>query len=561
MPDGHGQPEPAPDVELAREIRALRRKATMRRRLVALAVFGHVLVLVVVVVLPYLRARERSFDARERYARFVACVVDGEPLEDPGLGLPEGARLGYVDVVRRGELGACAEALRAIPPEPIFWILPATRHAERQVRRAVALVDEELDAARGGRLGEAPAEPIPERPWLAIQRLTAAFTLWSREADTSVDLEAPAVRLPAAARALRPERVPVRDRAGAVNRLGGTQERVELTALDERGLSWVRVGGGGVDFRRLHRPRTVAAVLPGRAPTLLWRTADASCGFDRCAGRSMGLATLGEDDVITPAPAWLAAHPESPAAVWLGEGELRVVARAGRDALELRVFDRPDAPTDEGEPPAGPRLRTPLGEGRAARFLAGEPRWLTDAGIVGPEPETLVLSGRFASLRGCGEWLVASGPERRIALRGDVTHALPSAGSLRALDCAEGALLVHRREGEDDVLHRCLAEGCVSERFPGQRVAAALERGASSPTVVVAAWRTRGGAIAIARWAEELEGSVRPAPCFSESGGFCGPALVGAVPGRLLVAGRQREDVLVLESADGRRWQPLAGLR
>ncbi|MEO0322013.1 MAG: hypothetical protein AAF447_03580 [Myxococcota bacterium] len=588
MPDGQPGPRPPEgldDATLAEEIRALRHASTRRKRLIALAVAGHLVVLVVVVVLPYLRARQRCLEARHRYAAFAACLVNGEPEAAPGLGLPEGALRGYVDVVRRAGLEACLPALDAVAPEPLFWMLPATRHAERQVRRATDKVREEMAQASGGRLAEAPPQPVPERPWLAVQRLIAALTLWAQEADASLNLEAPAVTLRTPRSVVPPERVPVRDRAGSRVTLQVDAERLTVTALDPRGVSWVQVGGGGVDARRLRRPRTLAAVVPGATPTLLWRTDDARCGPSRCVGRAFGLATLGPEDVVTPPPRWFAAHPERVAAVDLAATGVQVVARHAEGELELRRFARAPGPGTRGmetrgtetrgagtggagtPSPAAPLQRRALGPGRQAAFVRGKPVWLSEAGLhMGPEA-SLVAPGRFARLEACGAWLVVSGPETRQVRWGSTRLDLPPEGRVELLDCAGDALLLGRRDGDDSTVHRCGRQGCESVELPGHRVRGALLRGASGEAAaapapaLLASWTRTGGAIALARWDETLGPWQRPAACLSESGGFCGPARVAAGPGRVVAAGRQRDDLLVIESVDGRAWRPLRGLR
>ncbi|HJL27848.1 MAG TPA: hypothetical protein RMI62_02065, partial [Polyangiaceae bacterium LLY-WYZ-15_(1-7)] len=58
-----------------------------------------------------------------------------------------------------------------------------------------------------------------------------------------------------------------------------------------------------------------------------------------------------------------------------------------------------------------------------------------------------------------------------------------------------------------------------------------------------------------------------PAACFSEGPlsrtpvGFCGRPSIGSRRGRVVLVAREGSDALVLESRDGRRFEPLHGLR
>ena len=71
-----------------------------------------------------------------------------------------------------------------------------------------------------------------------------------------------------------------------------------------------------------------------------------------------------------------------------------------------------------------------------------------------------------------------------------------------------------------------------------------------------------GGEIRVQVWNEEgLSVPVVPAPCWSESGGFCAPMAMTSRDGRVVLGGRDGQDLLVIETRDGARWRRLVGLR
>ena len=370
---------PALDPELRRLAAASKR----RKRLILAVIVGNALVALLLIGGPYLRGRHRALEGRQAFAEFAACLWGARPAPSPGLALPEGEEERFVDAFRYHEPGHgggespdrseprevrpsapalaarawpmhCAEELAAVAPSSAFWLFPDTRHAEGQVRRAVAMVRSELeDAARHlRRVGNARAEGVvPWRPRLASLRLQAALTLWSQEADVSLGLEKPMLTWPAhGPSTVRPERVPLRAAPNARVELLPRGDGLEVRALDSRGVSWVRVGGGRVDVRRLRRPRLVQGLgISSRWPLLVWSTPADRC-VDGCARHSMGVAWLTDATAVTPEPVWLASHPQGPvenSVRALVDGTVMVVSATPDGSSELRTFARVLTPSSQ----------------------------------------------------------------------------------------------------------------------------------------------------------------------------------------------------------------------
>ena len=112
--------------------------------------------------------------------------------------------------------------------------------------------------------------------------------------------------------------------------------------------------------------------------------------------------------MVTPEPRWFAAHPDTLRAVHVDEETVRAIARQAGGALELRSFPR-RAAADEAEGPVAPQETQPLGAGRQAAYVHGEPTWLTPEGLRAGRDARLVLAGRFG---GRFEGMPMGGPYR-----------------------------------------------------------------------------------------------------------------------------------------------------
>lgn len=547
---------PDADVTVEEEARALRRGSRRTQRLWLAAIVGNVLVAAGLLGGPYLRGRHRALEARAHFAEFAACLTGGEALASPGLGFPEGSAEGTADRFRQDPAwpGDCRDALRAVAPDESFWLLPDTRHAEGETRRAVRMVAGELDRVAGAsRQGK-----VPERPWLATQRLVAALTLWAREADVSLDLEAPAIAMNVPL-TLVPTRVPLEAARDAEVALRVRGDGIEAVALDARGISWVRVGGGVADVHRMRRPALVRGiVLRGLVPRLLWATDETRCGDDRCVRRATGVSTLDPERRELPDPVWLAAHPagELEDAVRFDGEQAWILART-LEGTVLRRFDllepAPASEDSETEPAVGEDISDLALDG--ASFAGASVVGLSNGAVV---RDGEVLSGEANLLWVAGgDSLFAGGEARTVWLAENVVEVpVPPLVERHVRTSSEGVAALVGRDAEGVVwAARCL-ELCEAHAIgPADAFAA----GFAGETLVVASSED-GGQIHLALVADGLSRVAAPAACWSEAGGLCGKPFVAAARDRLVLGARDRTDMLMVETRDGRDWRRLRGL-
>ena len=568
------------------DFRALSRDALRRRRLWLLGILGNAVVALVLVGGPYWRGRERALEARRDFAALCACLWDAEIAASPGLTLPPQDLPAYVDAATDPEWPSrCVARAEALAPEAAFWLFPDTRAAEDDLRRAGAMVAREL---RDASSAVDPGASVPMRPRLAVLRLAAAIGVLAREADASLDLDAPAILLPDAHTA-SPERVPLRAMSDAIVEMRPWAEGVELLALDARGVSWTRVGGGQVDHRRLRRPALVSGVTRDRhaRPWLVWSTPEARCLATGCARQALGIAPLDDATVVTPRPRWLAAHPwRGPRSVAIDDDAVWVLALTDEAGAELRRFALPTLSSNEGsnegpnegpnegsnegpneEPPRRAELAVALGADGAAVVDAGRvtfPR----AGELVEWREGAERSFGVGTIERQGAIRVVRDGTTRVLVHDDgrrVQLADTPEGTLRAVADALvlGAVVLDR----DRRVHaiRC-APACVGWREIGRGVRA-FEAAALRGAIVIATVQRARGAQVVRRLDDELSSPVRPGACFregelvAEPTGMCGPPLMVAGEDRVIVGARDGEDVLVVQSEDGRTFVPLRGLR
>jgi hypothetical protein len=596
---------PVPSDPEEEDFRALSRDALRRRRLWLLGIVGNALVALVLVGGPYWRGRERALEARRDFAALCACLWNAEVAPRPGLTLPPADLPAYVDAASDPEWPSrCLARAEALAPEAAFWLFPDTRAAEDDLRRAGAMVAREL---RDASSAVDPGASVPMRPRLAVLRLAAAIGVLAREADASLELDAPAILLPEARTAL-PERVPLRAMSDAIVEMRPWAEGVELLALDSRGVSWTRVGGGQVDHRRLRRPALVSGVTRDRhaRPWLVWSTPEARCLATGCARQALGVAPLDDATVVTPRPRWLAAHPwRGPRSVAIGDDAIWVLALTDDASAELRRFAFPSADggetsahttnADETNADATNADATNAGETnadatRADTTRADEtPQRAELAVALGADGAAVVDPGRVTFPR-AGELVEWHEGDERSFGRGTVERQ----GAIRVVRDGTTRVLVHddgRRARLDDTPEgtlravadplvlgavvldrdrrahaiRC-APACDGWREIGRGVRA-FEAAALHGAILIATVQRARGAQVVRRLDDELGPPVRPGACFregelvAEPTGMCGPPLMVAGNDRVIVGARDGEDVLVVESQDGRTFVPLRGLR
>ena len=568
------------------DFRALSRDALRRRRLWLLGIAGNALVALVLVGGPYWRGRERALEARRDFAALCACLWNAEIAPSPGLTLPPEDLPAYVDAASDPEWPSrCLERAEALAPEAAFWLFPDTRAAEDDLRRAGAMVAREL---RDATSAVDPSASVPMRPRLAVLRLAAAIGVLAREADASLELDAPAILLPEA-RTVLPERVPLRAMSDAIVEMRPWAEGVELLALDSRGVSWTRVGGGQVDHRRLRRPALVSGVTRDRhaRPWLVWSTPEARCLATGCARQALGVAPLVDATVVTPRPRWLAAHPwRGPRSVAIGDDAIWVLALTDESSAELRRFAFPSA--DAGETSAGePNVDEANPDASSAEDAAPQraelavPLGADGAAVVDPGRVTFPRTGELVEWHEGAERSFGAGTiERQGAirvLRDGTTRVLvhddgrrarlddTPEGTLRAVadPLVLGAVVLDRQRRVHAI--RC-APACDGWREIGRGVRA-FEAAALHGAILIAIVQRARGAQVGRRLDDELGPPVRPGACFregelvAEPTGMCGPPLMVAGDDRVIVGARDGEDVLAVESQDGRTFVPLRGLR
>lgn len=601
--------------EVEADLRALSRDALRRRRLWLAGIAGNALIALVLLGGPYWRGRERALHAREAFASLCACLWDARVAPEAGLTLPEGDLPAYADAATHPEWPArCVPEAEALVPERVFWLFPDTRAAEDDLRRARAMILRELRDAPSAAEVESS---VPMRPRLAVLRVAAAIGVLAREADASLGLERPAIVLSRPPASPVPERVPLRAMSDAQVEMRPHAEGVELFALDARGVSWTRVSGGHVDHRRLRRPalaRGHRRDLEGR-PWLVWSMPDVRCGAEGCEHQATGVAALGDETAVTPSPEWLAAHPlEGARSVAIGADVIWVLARASEGAA-LRTFPRVsaasadaagapgttepgstsgseraagdgdggDADGGTGDGAAGDGAEADAGRATLRRASVSVSLPIEAGAVVDAGRVTYAREGRIVEWTpegtqdlGAGTAVERQGGLRvlregsRASLRHDDGRVvelpgLPGAGALHAV--ASTAVLGAVLRTDDRRLHavRCAPE-CDGWRELARGVAAFDAVALGDALIVAYARRTRGAQV-VRRIDAEVGPPRRPAPCFregelvAEPTGLCGVPLLAASEDRVILGARDGEDVLLVQSEDGRAFAPLRGLR
>lgn len=361
-------------------------------------------------------------------------------------------------------------------------------------------------------------------------------------------------------------------------------------------------------------------------PWFVSLTPESRCVEDpfRCARRTMGIAPLERGTTAAPRPWLLAAHPwggDVEAAVRVlrpaiagGPVRLAVLARALDAGPELRVFSLDGEPNGVAAPPPPsasvtadapsiepklPELNQPLEVGAVtmydARLLAdGRPVVVvpTDTGLqallfdtngVANRPLAEVEGTDGVLLRTCevdGVAWVALGSTSHALVVHDGVDAPPSSSVTRVtlargealdgvravLSCdARGALLVAPvRSGGARILAcdpdgTCHA-GVLRELPRTAKVVASRDEGHG-----VVAYAVGHGAVRVLRIdarAAPLAASLIPAACWDDGTGLCGPPMLAARNGRILLVTREGADLRALETLDGgASWGPLRTLQ
>ena len=579
-----------------------------KKRRYLFALFGNVVLLVVMVGGPFLRGYLRTRSMWRQFGSFAACVYGGTPSEVPALGLPNGSEAHFAARVLQRAPGwpeSCQKLLAELTPDQPIFLLPSVKVAEGDIRAAAKLVHNELSAL-GVRV---PGERLSTRPLRAIEHLRAAL---SRHATTAGVLNVPEsdafVLKPGAGLPIA-TRVPLYASSEARISVWGTDSDFHALAVDMTGVSSVRVWGGGMRQERFPRPRLLEAFLPGvQGGLFVWAMPRARCREKEggCAHKAMGVAALQLPLDKLPRPRWLGAHPAGriDRSVWQGPDGLLVVAEGKEQQREVRELPLPEADlADPSEmPPLAPRGVWPHAAAGDALLLelAGQPNAL----FVEARPEGTELvrvthervQSQATLPAGAEPWLVST------ACRGDFSLTFGNDKTLALASlAADGALYVwpaqpigmhkvvdERDPAHDRVRNLCVPRGrafavlrddkeglialecdreskvCRSHTIAngvysfaaitvGERILVAYAGARNMAQLRVQTLDARGQT----RLAERI-----PAACWAPSGGLCGTPLLERVGSRLLLGAREGTDMLMLESPDdGASWEPLRGLK
>jgi hypothetical protein len=582
-----------------------------KKRRFLLALLGNLILLVVMVGGPWLRGYLRARDSWGRFARFTACLYGGTPSPEPGLGLPRGSEAYFAARVFDHAADwpeRCNPALAALRPDQPIFLLPGVKRAEADVGAAAALVQNELKSLAV----RVPGERLSTRPLRALEHLRSALSRQALEAGVLHVPDAEAFRRAPRGGLPIPTRVPIYASSDARIAAWGADSDFHALAIDHTGVSYVRVGGGGLEQARLPRPKLLEGFLPGHEQGwLVWAMPRARCR-ERAAGcsqKTIGLAPLTLPLGALPAPRWFGAHPAGRVdrSVWVRGARALVAAELPDRQLEVRELQLPAADAtleSAGDLPPLPAAVTWRGT------TPGDP-WIVE---IGGEPWVLAVRGGEQATElvrltpegvqvlaqqppGAGAWLVGTacasgvsfgfgnrsalvlggiGPDGKLALHpalplaleqvvhdGDAAH-----DRVRSVCSRKDGLFALARDAKDNLL----AVSCAADP-----AAACQSRVVAGGVQTFAALALEGQVLVSYAGAKNLaqlrvqtlapDGASRgperaPAPCWAPAGGLCGTPLLEQVGSRVLLGAREGTDLMVLESADqGASWQPLRGLK
>ena len=331
----------------------------------AIAVLANVVLAALCLGVPYYRGHIRAEQSLRAFSRFAGCLFDARPQPDLGLGFPPDERDHFAAQVLRAAHdwpARCRAELHAVAPDEAVFLWPSVKQAGADARAAVALVERELSTLARQRQIDATAR-VPSRPLLAVSKLRAALTLFARSAGADATLDADAFRFDRPAPIALPARLPLMAGPNATLDVWAGLDGLQVTAMDSRGISWLRVEGGKIDRRRVKRSSLVRAAMraEGGAPWFVWATAPERCKQvpDRCAHRATGIGRFDPDAAELPAPRWLSGHPAQRAdrslQTWLRNYADLLSLHGSDGSMEVRRFDVPgyDPATHSNEPREG----------------------------------------------------------------------------------------------------------------------------------------------------------------------------------------------------------------
>lgn len=457
------------------------------RRPLLYAVVANLLIAAAFVGTPWVRGRVRFAETRERFARAAACLYGGRPRPGGGLGLPRGELAHHAWLAFHAAPtwpARCVPAFEALVQPPVTVLLPWVKEAEAGVAAAVDLVRRELlRAAReragpGAGPGPGAEARVSTRPHRAVQQLRSALAVYADAVGLPAS-DVDAVTFGPEDPALpEPSRVPVGSAIGGALHLVARGDGLVAFALDGRGLGVARVGGGGVETRRITRPRGAHHVVAdGEEPVFVWAAPESRCLADarRCADHAVALGRVTPDATVPPRGTWLRGHPWAlvERSVAVQGDRAALLARRGDGSPELRTFvwEGPDVPVLARQQPPGepPTPRDPLAAS-ATRRLAGEGEEVLDAVVLGDGTTATVLRADD------GVWLSLDGTAVREAL-GNAPGSSgepaspgtsgPAGGPVEAGRDPPAVRLALCRDGERAWALGCAGDRCLLTASPG----------------------------------------------------------------------------------------------
>ena len=567
---------------------------------------GNLVLLIMMLGVPWLRGYLRTRELLRAFAAYGACLYDGEPAQEPGLGMPSGheARLATRVLRVPGFAARCDGALEQLAPRAVIFILPGLKVAEADLRAAVALLRQQL-APLSARV---PGAPLPIKPLQAIERLRAGLANHTTAAGMRVAPPEQAFRLSDADTLPTPTRVPVATGPGAAISLWGSDDELRALALDKAGISYAQLRAGKLEQTRVPRPKLLEGATPiGLPRDFVWAMPRARCDTRAggCAEKALGIAGIRLPVSAPPVPRWLGGHPRGRVdrSIWRSDARIAVVAERSDGGSELREFTlAPEAElgvTADMPPLEATRVWPTSVRGEPLLLSqAGEPRVL----FVSKAEQTVSLHEltphgvtRLESVPGQGApWLVGCRDDAALhlvfghdealvlaSLRDDVLTrselvTLPLRDVVDAHDaardrvvpvCGGGSRMIAIVHDRRDRLWRlsCSESGgkCALEPI-GARVRSFAARAQAGRLVVAYAGDATQSQIRVRSsllHAPAGDDEQVPAACWSDARGMCGPPLLSEAGGRLVLAALEGGDLRVLESADaGQSWRALEGL-
>lgn len=549
----------------------------------------NLLVAALLLGVPYFRGPRRAAEVPRRFAVFAACFYDAARIDDPGLGLPRGERSRYAALVLSAAddwPARCRDELLALPPDDSMFLFPDVKNAEAHLRAAVELMSVEMETLISRRA--AGDLLVSDRPMRAMATLRGALAeLGVVIPVRGLRADRDAVRFEEEVSIPQSSIVPLRVSEGGEWDIAVEEGALLSQTMDSRAVVYVRVLDGAVEQRITRRSAQITALVgPPRMPWVVWSTSPARCAEseDGCERQATGLAAFLDDHQTLEPMMWLSAHPlGAPGqAIYVASSTAWIVSVGLAEALvrrfplpppEVRALGQELEPTGITADTSWPLM---VDAGATFAWIGGDPPRLlfaqgTNAGVLelrdGAIPETFEGPGGRVQATSCGGWL-AIGSEEGLVVRPDGGEAwrepqrvVPPEPHGLAVVCRGGRLEVFTLA--DHTLSRSLCE----PPGPCARAERLLEGVASFDAVdhagtTLVAWSDGDrGAVRVTRLTPTGALTTVPAPCWSDPpDGLCGEPRLASDGHTVMLATRLGEDLRVVQSRDGVRFEPLIGL-